>query len=508
MPKISYWIFLIGYLLLAWIYQYPRIMFELPQSLHQWRQADCLSLASNYQGGNDFFEPSVNYLGRDGTGKTMSEFPVIYYAVGKIWRDTGEQICIYRGLIAFIFFWGLLAVMRMVEEQLKNSWYAIFTALLMFTSPVLVYYSNNFLMNIPAFSFALIGLFFFFRYLKSPVAINFIFCCIFYTLAALLKASSLLSFIAVVLLLVLSHLRNNPLKINNVPLRRKAYLAIIGVFLIPLIWYRYAIWYNAQHTGGIFLIGTLPIWKMTSAQIQETLRHLFVQHLRWDYFRPFTEVAFLLFAIAIVPMWRAIERNLLILLVLISMGSVAFCLLFFGALQWHDYYVIDLFILVPILLMAFGSGLNHYFPRILSSVIGVVLMLGFLVHNADFARRRNLERYDINNYRNLHHRDIFQAFSEIEPLLKELHIGPEEKVISLSDYSINITLVLMHRKGWTDYGIGQNPDRINERIEQGARYLFVADKKTLENPVLAPYLKNKIGEYRNIMIYDLTGIIH
>ncbi|MBK8503622.1 MAG: hypothetical protein IPL46_16280 [Saprospiraceae bacterium] len=131
-------------------------------------------------------------------------------------------------------------------------------------------------------------------------------------------------------------------------------------------------------------------------------------------------------------------------------------------------------------------------------------MLALLVHSADFARRRILERYDINGYRNLHHRDIFQSFNEIEPLLKELNITRQDKVLSLSDYSINITLYLMDRKGWTDYGVGMNPDRIEEKIELGAKYLFIADQKTLENPVLTPYIQDKIGSYKNISIFDLS----
>jgi hypothetical protein len=37
----------------------------------------------------------------------------------------------------------------------------------------------------------------------------------------------------------------------------------------------------------------------------------------------------------------------------------------------------------------------------------------------------------------------------------------------------------------------------------GARYLFIADQKTLENPVIEPYIQHQIGSYKNISIYDL-----
>jgi len=50
-----------------------RIFFKRPQSIHQWRQCDCLSITMNYfQDNNSFFEPSIHHLANDGTGKTIS----------------------------------------------------------------------------------------------------------------------------------------------------------------------------------------------------------------------------------------------------------------------------------------------------------------------------------------------------------------------------------------------------------------------------------------------------
>ena len=502
-PRSSILVLLMGFIAMAWVYNYHNIMFELPQSVHQWRQADCLSLTSNYcHDQNPFLEPSMHFLGADGTGKTISEFPLFYYLVGKIWIITGEKIWIYRSIIALCFLAGLLAVFRLVENELKNSWAAIFTSLLLFTSPVLLYYSNNFLMNIPAFSFAAIGLYFFFQYKRQPRLFFFIAFCLSYLLAALLKASALLSFFAILILFFIQHINGRFLNISILRKKPSEYILIACTLILPVFWYRYAIHYNQQHTGGIFLIGILPIWEMTVDKIQETFRYIGI-HLRWDYFRPFTEIVLLIFLLLLVPLRKFIDKYLLLLILFTGMGSVAFLILFFGALQWHDYYIIDLYIFTPLLLLAFFQGLFRKFPRISSSIFTYLLLLIFLVHSADFARRRYKERYDINNYRNLHHRNVMKAFSEIEPLLQSLNIGPEAKVLSLSDHSINISLYLMHRKGWTHYGTGLKPEGIERRIEQGARYLFIADPRTKENPDLAPYLKNKIGTHRNIEIYDL-----
>lgn len=503
-PKTAFFLFLGGYIALALAYDYPKTMFALPQSVHQWRQADCLSITSNYYyHSNPFLEPAIHYLGSDETGKTMSEFPIVYYGIAQIWKITGHRIWIYRACIAFLFFLGLLAVFKLAELVLKDSWFALFSSLLLFTSPVLVYYSNSFLMNIPALSFALIGFYCFFLYWnrKRTYLMVIGFSC--YILASLLKVSSLLSLIAILILFISEHLNFLPVKSR---LFRKTWHEYIGFclcLLIPFLWYQFAISYNNQHTGQIFLTGILPVWEMTMPKIKETLLHI-GRHLRWDYFRPAIEILLLFLLISTIPLRKNIDGNLLKLMALLCIGAIGFGLLFFGALQWHDYYIIDLYIMVPVLLLAFFQGIKVRFPRLASSPLLLLVLLIVLIHSADFARRRIDERYDINNYRNLHHRDIFQAFSEIGPLLEEWGIGPDEKVLSLSDYSINISLYLMNRWGWTDYGLHLDPKKIEEKIDLGVRYLFIADDKTLQNPVLAPFLEKKIGSYRNISVFELT----
>ena len=56
----------------------PEIFKFQPQSHHQWRQSDCLSLALNYyQFELPFLEPQVHNLLAE-EGKSVSEFPVLY----------------------------------------------------------------------------------------------------------------------------------------------------------------------------------------------------------------------------------------------------------------------------------------------------------------------------------------------------------------------------------------------------------------------------------------------
>jgi len=47
-PKYSKWVFLLLLFAISMIYDYQDILFKTPQSLHQWRQCDCLSITMNY----------------------------------------------------------------------------------------------------------------------------------------------------------------------------------------------------------------------------------------------------------------------------------------------------------------------------------------------------------------------------------------------------------------------------------------------------------------------------
>ena len=73
----------------------------------------------------------------------------------------------------------------------------------------------------------------------------------------------------------------------------------------------------------------------------------------------------------------------------------------------------------------------------------------------------------------------------------------------MSDISINISLYFMNQKGWTNYGIEGNSEKIKDKINRGAKYLFIYNKKVYEDQSVKPFIENKIGEYNNIDIYAL-----
>ena len=503
-PKYSKWIFIFSFLIISIVYNYQEILFKSPQSLHQWRQCDCLSITMNYfQDNNAFLEPSVHHLGVDGTGKTVSDFPLIYFSVAQLWKIFGQHEYIFRLIVLLIFFLSLFAMFKIFENTLKDSVLAIIFPLLLFTSPTLVYYANNFLMDIPAFSLAIIGLYFFYKFYQSS-KIKYLYLFAFLSaIAGLLKISSLMSFIAVwgLFLLEILNIKLNPdRKIFQHPV--KQIIPLIIVLIIPVIWYSYASYYNSNNNAGFFLIGYLPIWDLNISQINITLDAIH-EHIKWDYFRKETQFVFLFMFIMILVFYKRVNKIMLFLTIFLSIGFLLFILLFFQALKDHDYYTINLFILIPIVLLSFLLLLKNRFKVIYTSVLFRIILIVFLIHNIDFAKRRIDNRYSHEGWPNKNWIENIQSFEEISPYLRSIGINNDDRVISLSDNSINISLYLMNQKGWTNYGISGDSIKIKEKINLGAKYLLIYNKEIYKEQYIQPFIENKIGEFRNVDIFAL-----
>jgi len=456
-----------------------------------------------YQDNNPFFEPSIHNLVRDETGKTVSDFPLIYYSIAELWKVFGHHEFIYRLIVLLFFFTSLFALFKIFENTLKDSILAITSTLFLFTSPTLVYYANNFLNDIPAFSLAIIGLYFFFRYRQSSANKHLYLFAFFYAIAGLLKISSLLSFIAIVGLFVLElfNVKLDPeKKIFQHPL--KQIFVFISVLMVQIIWYMYAHNYNAKYNSGIFLIGILPIWDINISEIKITLDAI-SEHIKWDYFRKETQIVFVLMFVFVLAFYKRMNKLMFLLTIITSIGFLSYILLFFQALKDHDYYTINLFILIPIVILGYLLLLKDKFNLIYTSVLFRIIVIAFLIHNIDFARRRIEGRYSPEGWQNKNYIENIQSFKEISSYLRSIGIKKDDRVISLSDNSINISLYLMNQKGWTNFGISADSIKIRDKINHGAKYLFIYNKEIYKEQSIQSFIGNKIGEFKNIDIYAL-----
>lgn len=511
---------------LFFAYRYPFSIQKGPISIHMWRQADCYSLTLNYlEEGHRFFQPAIHWSGEPGNGKTVSGFPVIYYLVSLIWHVTGKHYFIFRSLNLLIVFTGLFYLFKFIKEFLGDGFWAIYIPVLLFTSPVLVYYSNTFMMNAPALGFVLIGLYHYWKYyqLKKPGRLYAAMA--FFLIAGLLKMTAFLLFAALLIAHIsgLSGYLRTKLKIPSFGKSRHLVPYLI-VILLTAIWIIWSQSYNHKNISGVFLRSIFPIWEISLYQGLELGTSLYTSLLPALFNHTATIILLGMFLWVIIKRKRA-HRALLYITILVFAGMLVFVILFFQAFNVHDYYLINLLIFIPLVTAVFLDYLKNnrpgfFYSRPFRTLAGIALFL--LLYKAVVIQR---VKYDTGDtfvkhtvvldqtekgvwiyFENVHN-SRYAALDSITPYLRELGIHRTDKVISIPDGSPNITLSLMDQKGFTDFGFNQfrGEERIQRFIELGARYLIINDPSVTGEAYLKPYLHRKIGQFRNVSVYRLPG---
>lgn len=506
------------FLMIAWFYGTFETMDRGPYSRHQWRQADCLSITQHYYQDNlPFLEPEIHWRGEGQTGKTISEFPIIYYSVGKIWQVTGKHYWIFRGISFLIMAFGLFYLKKLAQRFLKDDFWAIFIPLLLFSSPILAYYSNSFMMNTNAFALALIAAYHFYRHRAERSYKHLVYACILFLFAGLLKITSLLLFFGLGAIFLYEML----VKEKSLKARWKELLPYAATLVIILGWYSYAGSYNANNMSLVFLQGLLPIWELEWYDIYSNWK-LLNSELKPAYFNvPALSMLGIIF-IGLIINYKKANRYFLALSVLITIGIVGYILLFFQVFNVHEYYLTNLLIFIPLVSLLFLDYLKNNYETIFQSrTVKITASIGllFLIYSAAV---QTVVKYDIGKewaknsfildkeqvkYWEWYHWDYGNTLKEletIEPVFEKAGVKPDDRVVSFPDGSINISLYLMNRNGYNDYG---HTDTRAEQVEKakkwGAKFLVISNISLLEDESLMPYFKNKVGGTEHVSIYKL-----
>ena len=494
-------------------YHYDDSLFKRPQSVHHWRQADCASLALNYyQDGMDFFHPQVHNLTSDNftTGYTStSEMPLLYYSVAILYHIFGYHEFLYRLLNVLIFFTGLFYLYKLFYKLLKHQFWAICLPLLIFSSPVLVYYANNFLSNSAALGFVFIGWYHFIEYFKSKNEKCFKLSLIFFTLAGLLKITALLSLGAVIGVYILENIfRLSKDKVFS----GNKWRPMAFVFAIAIIgmWTAYAAAYNKFHISGYFSTTIFPIWEMSWEEITAVKNNVFKIWFG-QYFNEFLWGFLFMSTLAIVLLHKGVKQFYLLILTFLLLGAWAFMALQFATLQDHDYYTINLFIIPVFILITLFDLIKTHFPRVLKSKITMIVFFAFTFYNVNYAKTEINNRY----YGWWNNDGIKNDIEDITPYLRSIGIERTDTIISIPDES-HLSLYLMNQKGWTQYAerfynrgetvyLNQDHAGMEASINTGAKYLVINGLNELySKPYLQEYAMHLAGQFREVLIFDLS----
>lgn len=502
-PRTSKLLFITIFAILFFLYGFNDILFMQPQGVHQWRQCDCLAFTQTYfQDGNNFLEPKLLYLAADNTGKTASDFPLIYYSVAQIWKIFGKHEFIYRAIVLSLAFTGFFFLFLMTEDIFKDSFIALWVSFIMYSSPILVYYSNNFLTNVPAFSLALVALYFFYHFYKSHKNKYLYISMLFYTIAGLLKVPALTSFAAILGILVLES--SNIIKTKkHIFFSLKKQIPAFFIVIIPVIlWYNYAAWYNTEYNNHLFLIGILPIWDLNTEQVMHIVEYA---NLLWkdSYQSIFMQVTSAFMFGLILILRRKNSLYLWWFTVFLSIGFVAFIILWFQVFDNHDYYLINQLVFMIAILISFFYLIKKNYKKIYQNIFFRLLLIVVLVLNISHCKNIIDARY--YGWQNAQHLKYTKVLESITPYLRNnLQISSEDTVIFMNDHSFNISLYLMEQKGYTNFDTElRDYTSISKKIEAGVKYIMLNDSSLLEKEYLKPFIQNKVGQYKNIQIFKV-----
>jgi hypothetical protein len=501
---------------LAYFYNYHEIVKKRPQSVHAWRQSDCASIALNYsQNGMHFFKPEVHNLtsdqGESGYAAT-SEIPFLYYTVALLYKFLGFHEWIYRLLNTLIFLLGIYYLFRSFNLMSHDFFWSIALPLSILSSPLLIYYGNNFLSDSTAFSFTLIAWYHFLKYKRNAPKIYLVYSLLFFFLAGALKVTALLSFIAlsIVFLLEITHLIY--FRTEKKIFRSGVLFGFSSLAIILLIgsWIFYAHKYNQLHDCTYFSTTTFPIWSLDSEGIKAVFHNIRFVWLDEYFSRSF--LIFLAFlSLFILAHLKSAERFLMFILGLSFLGGLLFFVLQFWTFKDHDYYLINIYIIpVFILFTAFNLALKKY-PKLMASIVFKTLFAVFIIYNYYYAGQKLNQRY--HGYMNAGYEKLKDVFDS-KAFLNQIGILPGDTIIFLPSQN-HIPLYLMNLKGWTNYHDARfnrekpviyNADSIGivKSVNNGAKYLFInGPDELINNKYIQSFTRQMIGRHNNLLVFDL-----
>jgi len=206
--------------------------------------------------------------------------------------------------------------------------------------------------------------------------------------------------------------------------------------------------------------------------------------------------------------YKKANRFLLLMTFMTTLGMILFGLLFYQALEQHDYYVINQMILVPMTALTFFDMLKRTYPGIFNALFTRVFFLIIIIPCVFFTRTHIEYRYSPAGWENENRTRYTYGLETIEPYLHSVGIEKDDRVICGPDHSINISLYLMNRKGWTRFNLYDDSLAVAAKIRSGADFLVNYDKDGLQQHWLTPFTGDKIGQYENISVYRLDSPDH
>ena len=183
-PKI---VFVIGLLAVA-----ARLIFiNQPYIDHwSWRQSDVAAIARNFlQNGFRFGYPQIDWSG-NAPGYVGTEFPILPFIAAVCYKFAGVHEWIGR-IQAVILFAVSLPFFFLLVREIFGSTAAVWATFFYCFTPLNIFAGRSFMPDVPSLSLAIVGLYFFLRWVQHDESWSFFFAATAISLSLLIKITSI-----------------------------------------------------------------------------------------------------------------------------------------------------------------------------------------------------------------------------------------------------------------------------------------------------------------------------
>ncbi|MEZ4829667.1 MAG: hypothetical protein R3C61_25775 [Bacteroidia bacterium] len=316
-----------------------------PLGVHQWRQADGAAMMWFYYQGNSFFQPEIFNLETTDYGYAVGELPFTYWIAGKIAVITGWNVSLLRWVHLVIFLAGIGSLVWILRQTPTDHLLLVLVVNILVSTPVIAYYSANYLPDSPALSLVFVSWALLFqgyrrnqnRWLYAAAVVA--------ALAACLKLTLAVSWVATALTLALV-----PGKFQHISTALRRHF-LLSTFFWGILIAGCRIWimrYNTQFDSTYFLASLRPVWQYSVSDIYNIL--LGLKYELKGILSPGTGIGMAWVVYLLVKNHRQIHSGLLVLILLHIAGLVTIVLLFFRMYREHDYYTLALWV-SPVLMV-------------------------------------------------------------------------------------------------------------------------------------------------------------
>jgi hypothetical protein len=486
--------------LYAYIGVYQRLP-ERPCSIHASAQCQRASIAQNYYHVDmNFFKPRIQRY-RSNDGITGVEFPVIYYTAAILYKCFGFHEVYLKIISLLIVSVGFLLFYLLAQSILKNyllSLAATFSAIL---SPVLLYYSANFMPDAPALGFILCAWYYFFKYLGSQNSKHLWLFVLFASLGALIKAVAMMCFMVVLCMVVLDLLKffKKEQDLYLFKHKRRMLLAVLSGMGSVVAWYVYASWLTAAYGNASFALSPVVVNSMEEfGQVIHYMRNTWL----FEYYSYESYVLMISAVVIILLTIRQVNRVLLSITVLYLLGSLCYAYLFLSQFKHHDYYMIAIIPLVFFLVLTLVDSIRKLSLKYSSLIafIFLVIMVFNIKECLANCKESYFLRFDDKIYWGA---GDLRPYYDIAPRLKALGITRKDMFVTAFDDSYMNSLYFMDQPGFTVESMYQH-DTIQHALDvPGVKYLVVNDSAKFNKVYPNDFARNIVLVHRGLIVYKI-----